>query len=158
MREEFVEEAQAWATQNPRLWWAWEQLADEDDLQDRILSGIMKNDMSPVALQELERFAAALETRDKAKSAGSYHAPPKRGLRRPIPVRVLRLTKVNWRRSKTFRVDFKTDQGWSGFFDTQNPRLVEQVTKTQGAQITVIGEVESYLYDFLVVLGSVRVL
>ena len=152
MRDEFAQEKQAWAEENPRLWWAFEQLDESDELRDRVLAGIVKDDMPPAVIDDLVRFADGLENRERAESAGTMSAPPEVGMRRPFNIVVTRMTKVNWNRNKTFRVDFVTNYGWSGFFDTKNPAIVAQATKNK--TLTVVGEVERHLYDFLVVIGG----
>lgn len=159
MREEFMEEAQEWAQENPRLWWAFEQLNDDDDLRDRVLVGILKENMPAEVIDDLVRFADALEVRERAEATGTVITAPDVGMRRSIEITVTRMSKVNWslNRARTFRVDFVTNQGWAGYFDTRNPRLVEQINKTlkrERQTITVVGEIEQHLYDFLVVLGG----
>jgi len=151
---EFAQEMQEWAEGNPREWWAFEQLDDTDELRDRIMAGIVKRDMAPTVIDDLVRFADGLENRERAERAGTVSAPPGIGMRRTINIVVTRMTKVNWNRDRMFRVDFVTEQGWSGFFDTKNPRLVERVSKAQNKSLTVVGEVERHLYEFLVVLGG----
>lgn len=151
---EFAQEIRVWAEKNPRLYWAFEQLDDTDELRDRVLAGIIKEDMPPAAIDDLVRFTDGLENRERAETAGTVSAPPGVGMRRPINIVVTRMTKVNWNRDKMFRVDFVTEHGWSGYFDTKNPRLVERVSKAQNKSLTVVGEVERHLYDFLVVLGG----
>lgn len=136
------------------MWWAFEQLSDTDELRDRVLAGIVKDSMAPAVIDALVRFADALENRERAEEAGTVSAPPDVGMRRPINIVVTRMTKVNWNRDKTFRVDFVTEHGWSGFFDTKNPRLVEQISKAKNKPLTVVGEVERHIYEFLVVLGG----
>jgi hypothetical protein len=160
MRDEFIEEAQEWAQANPRLWWAFEQLNDDDDLRDRVLVGILKDSMPSQVIDDLVRFADALEVQERAEATGTVTPPPDVGMRRSFEITVTRMSKVgNWslNRNRTFRVDFVTDQGWAGYFDTRNPRLVEQINKTlkqERQTITVVGEIEQHLYDFLVVLGG----
>jgi len=154
MNNAFHQEMKAWAEENPRLWWAFEQLDDTDELRDRALAGIVKENMPETVIDDLVRFADGLENRERAETAGTVSAPPGVGLRRPFNIVVTRMTKVNWNRDKTFRVDFVTEHGWSGFFDTKNPRLVERVSKSQNKALTIVGEVERHLYDFLVVLGG----
>jgi hypothetical protein len=147
-----------WQAENPRLWWAFEQLDPHDDFRARVLAGIVSNNILPAVIDGLVRLADALENNQRGKEAGTSVLPPEVGLRRSINLVVTRLTKINWNMTKTFRVDFVTPQGWSGYFDTQNPRIVEITTKFKAQPITVVGEIERHIYDFLVVVKDVRIM
>jgi hypothetical protein len=147
---------QEWAEGNPRLWWAFEHLDYEDRLADALLAGILKEDVRPSTVTGLVRFADALEAKDRAETAGTMRAPPAVGERRSFRILVTRKTKVNWNREKKFRVDFTTNHGWSGYFDTRNPKIISMISKSNS--LMIVGEIERHLYAFLVVLeGRVRI-
>jgi len=141
-----------WAENNPRLWWAFEELDLDDDLNDTVLAGIVNERVSPSVITRLVRFADALEAKERAEVAGTMRTPPSVGQRRSVTINVTRTTKVNWDKDKKFRVDFTTNHGWSGYFDTKNPMIIATISKSN--TITVVGEIERHLYDFLVVLGG----
>lgn len=147
---------QEWAEGNPRLWWAFEHLDYDDGLADALLAGILKDAVSESTITGLVRFADAAEAKERAESAGTMRAPPAVGERRSFTILVTRKTKVNWHREKKFRVDFTTDHGWSGYFDTRNPKIISMISKSNS--LTIVGEIGRHLYDFLVVLeGRVRI-
>jgi len=146
------EVVQEWAEKNPRLWWAFEELDEDDDLNDAVLAGIVNERVSQGVITRLVRFADGLEAKERAETAGTMRPPPAVGERRSVTISVTRMTKVNWDRDKKFRVDFTTDHGWSGYFDTKNPKIVSTISKSN--TVTVVGEIERHLYDFLVVLGG----
>ena len=154
MRDQLLKSdvVQEWAEKNPRMWWAFEELDIDDDLNDAVLAGIVNERVPPGVITRLVRFAEALETKERAETAGTMRAPPAVGQRRSVTITVTRTTKVNWNRDKKFRVDFTTNHGWSGYFDTKNPMIISTISKSN--TITVVGEIELHLYDFLVVLGG----
>lgn len=155
MRDQLLKSdvVQEWAEKNPRMWWAFEELDLDDDLNDAVLAGIVNERVPQSVITRLVRFADALDAKVRAETAGTVRAPPAVGQRRSVTVNVTRTTKVNWDRvDKKFRVDFTTHHGWSGFFDTRNPQIIAAISKSN--TITVVGEIERHLYDFLVVLGG----
>ena len=116
--------------------------------------------MRDVAISDLVRFTEALETRLRAERDGTVRDPPGDGERRSVALVVSWMTQMSTEGRKFFRVDFTTAHGWSGFFDTTNPDVVERIAKRRDrSPITVVGEVTRRPYEFLVELGNgVRIL
>lgn len=158
MKSDLLEHAsvQAWRSQHPREWWAFQKLEDDDDLRTRVLAAILGERPGDEAIDDLVRFAEGLEARQKAERDGTVRAPPGDGERRSLDVKVSRMTQKVREGRKFFRVDFTTSHGWAGFFDTTNPHVVERIAKhrDRSRPITVVGEVTRRPYEFLVELGN----
>lgn len=150
------ESVQAWRAQHPREWWAFQQLKEGDDLRTRALAAILGHRLEDEAIDDLVRFAEALEVRQKAERNGTVSPPPGDGERRSLKVRVSRMVQKTKEGRKFFRVDFTTPYGWAGFFDTTNPYVVERIARQRDRSklITVVGEVTRRPYEFLVELGG----
>lgn len=150
------ERVKEWSEEHPREWWAFEQLSDEDPLRDDVLADILRPGTSGDAMDRLVRYAAALEVHERASRAGTVSSAPRVGLRRPFDIRVIDMVKsTSLQRDLFFRVHFWTDEGWSGHFDTTNPKIVERINRNKGSEpLQVVAEVQQRLYDFLVVLGG----
>jgi len=150
------ERVETWKTENPREWWAFQELNENDELRTRVLAAILNERPEDEAIDEIVRFAEALEGRQRAFRAGTVSAPPGKGERRSFSITVTRMTRMRKADRLFFRVDFGTSYGWSGFFDTTNPDVVEKIAKlrNRAKPITVVGEVTRRLYEFLVELDS----
>lgn len=148
------ERVETWRDENPRQWWAFTELEEDDELRQAVLAAVLSGRMEDEAIDSLLRFAEALETHQRAVRAGTVGSPPGDGERRSFPVTVTRMARMNQNQRLFFRVDFRTDQGWSGFFDTTSPDVVERIAKIRsGARpLTIVGEVIRRPYDFLVEL------
>jgi hypothetical protein len=152
--DEFKEELRAWKEENPRLWEGFKELGD-NPLRDRVLLSIIKKNPDDPAIDELLRYTDALEHYQYLKDEGRFVSPPEKGLRRSFEVRILRLTKLDWNTpQRRFQFDFQTTQGWSGFFDTRNPLVVEKLTKHNDKPQLLVGEVEEIVFEFLVKLTN----
>jgi hypothetical protein len=146
---------QEWKEFYPREGWALDELHEHDPLRSRVYAAILQNRDEDPAIDDLVRFADALEARQNAVSDGTMKSAPPVKYRRAYDVRVVRMKHVSHEDSPYFRIDFTTREGWSGFFDTENPLVVEQVNKHKGPQpLTVVGEVVKRPYDFMVKLGG----
>lgn len=147
---------ETWRTQNPREWWAFQELEESDELHARVLAAILGDRPDDPAIDDLVRFAEALECHHRATRAGTVRPPPGDGERRSFPITVTRMTRLRKDGRLCFRVDFRTAHGWAGFFDTTNPDVVERIskTRTRAKPITVVGEVTRRFYEFLVELDS----
>jgi hypothetical protein len=145
-----------WAQNCPREAWAMGSLRKYDPLRDRIVAAVVSQRVDDPAFQELTRFADALEFKNKADQEGTREQPPARGERRSFEAHIIRFAPYRSEGRKSFRVDFTTPQGWSGYFDTTNPKVVEQISKLKDRShpITLVGEIDRRMYDFLVVLGG----
>jgi len=147
---------ETWKTQNPREWWAFQELSEDDDLRTRVLASILGNRPEDDSIDDLIRFAEALEGHRRATRDGTVSPPPGDGERRSFPIIVTRMTRMRNAGRLFFRVDFGTPHGWAGFFDTTNPDVVERIAKLRNRSkpITVVGEVTQRFYEFLVELDS----
>jgi hypothetical protein len=159
LADERVEE---WRRRHPREWWAFRHLDREDEMRGRVLAAILgcRTNRDP-ALDDLMRYADALENRQRAQRAGTASSPPVDGGRRPFQAQVTRMTLMRSERCTFYRVDFVTPHGWSGTFDTTNPVVVERISKQRDLRkpVTLIGEITRRPYEFLVELGAhVRIL
>ena len=153
------EYVQSWRDENPRLWWGFEELRENDPLSERVLAAIVAHRTDDPAFDELGRFCDAAEAVGRAKKSGTYQAPPFTGEKRSFEIKVNHMTRMRREGRLFFRVEFETQYGWSGFFDTTNPAVVERVTKhrDRSKPILMVGEVVRRVYDFLVELdGSAR--
>jgi len=150
------ERVQAWRRQHPREWWAFQQMSEKDEGRAAALAAVLGGRLEDEAISYLVRFADALEARLKAERDGTDRPPPGDGQRRAVEIRVSRMTQMSDEGGrKFFRVDFTTAHGWSGYFDTRNPDVVERISKRRsGSPITVVGEVTRRPYEFLVELGE----
>lgn len=150
-----------WRRRHPREWWAFNQLNPHDAVRERVIAAVLAGREGDAAFDEILRLAEAMEGNRRAARAGTLAAPPPVGERRPVEVTVKRMTKMREDGRLFFRVDFSTPYGWSGYFDTEAPEVVERVAKhrQRSKLLTVVGEVTARPYDFLVVLGGrVRIL
>lgn len=147
---------ETWKTENPRAWWAFQELEEDDELRTRVLASVLSNRPEDESLDELVRFTEALEGHRRATRAGTVREPPGKGERRSFALTVTRMTRMRRAGRLFFRVEFGTDHGWSGFFDTTNPAVVEKVSKLRNRAnpITVVGEVTRQIYEFLVELDG----
>jgi hypothetical protein len=148
-----------WREQNPRLWWGFETLQDSDPLSERVLVAIMDQHDDDESIDELGRFCDALEAARRAEKSGTFQSPPERGEKRSFEIKGNHMARMRREGRLFFRVEFESQHGWSGFFDTTNPAVVERVTKhrDRNKPILVVGEVVRRVYDFLVELdGSAR--
>jgi hypothetical protein len=145
-----------WRRRHPQEWWALNQLRESDETRDRVLAAVLAGRHEDEAIDELVRFAEAMEGNQRAARDGTLAPPPPLGERRPLEVRIKRMTKMRKDDRLFFRVDFATPFGWSGYFDTSAPDVVERVAKHRhrSRPLTVVGEVAAHPYDFLVVLGG----
>lgn len=145
-----------WRRKYPQEWWAFNQLKETDGMRERVIAAVLAGRQDDEAIDDLVRFAEALEGNRRAARSGTLTPPPPVGERRPLEVRVKRMTKMRRNGRLFFRVDFATRQGWSGYFDTSAPEVVERVSKhrRRSRPLTVVGEVTAHPYDFLVVLGG----
>lgn len=150
---------ETWKAENPREWWAYQQLDEDDALRDRVLAAVLNGREDDEAIDDLVRFAEALEAYRRASKAGTMRSPPAPGERRSFPVLISRMTRMNGSSGLFFRVDFSSPDGWGGFFDTTNPSVVERISKVRNhAQpLTVVGEVSQRVYEFFVELDHVRI-
>jgi hypothetical protein len=155
------ERVEAWKTEAPRQWWAFSQLDHEDELRDRVLAAVLGGRGDDEAIDELIRFAEALEAHRRASKAGTVKAPPAVGERRSFPITVSRMTRMRSPSSGLFfRVAFACSDGWGGHFDTINPGVVEKISKlrNRAKPLTLVGEVSRRPYEFYVELhDSVRI-
>lgn len=146
----------AWRETHPRQWWAFLQLSERSEVRAGVLAAILAGRDDDEHLDQLVRFGEALEARARAERTGSVSPPPAAGERRAIEVYVKRMKRMEQDGRVFFRVDFSTAQGWSGYFDTTAPNVVERVHKhrRRSRPLTVVAEVERRPHDFLVVLGG----
>lgn|GEM_PF-4410897 len=154
LADERVEE---WRRLHPREWWAFRQLDQDDDLRARVLAAVLgRRTAHDPALDDLVRYADALENMQRARREGTLKAPPGDGERRPFPARVTRMVHLQSGGRTFYRVDFATPHGWSGTFDTTNPDLVERVSKQRDPRkpVTLVGEITRRPYEFLVELDA----
>ena len=144
-----------WMDSYPREGWALEELPADDPLRTRAVAAILQHrSHDDEAIDELARYADALEAHQQAEEAGKVMPAPPLKRCRQYKVQIVRMKHVANDQSACFRVDFVTDQGWSGFFDTTNPLVVEKINKHTGLAITLVGEVIERPYDFMVKLGG----
>jgi hypothetical protein len=145
-----------WRKKHPQEWWAFNQLRETDEVRERVIAAVMAGRAEDPAIDELVRYGEAIEGNRRAARAGTLTPPPPLGERRPIEVTIRRMTKMRQDGHLFFRVDFATTHGWSGYFDTTAPEVVERVAKHRhrSRPLTVVGEVTAHPYDFLVVLGG----
>lgn len=149
------ENIEAWKAKHPRLWWAFQQLNDEDDLRDQVLAAILNHrENDDEALDHLLRFTEALEAFQRATNKGTVRPPPDLGERRSFSIFVSRMTRMRSNHDTFFRVDFFSPDGWGGFFDTTNPGVVERISRLRNHAnpLTVVGEVSRRMYEFYVEL------
>ena len=145
-----------WRRTRPQEWWAFNQLKASDAVRERVLAAVLAGREEDPAIDDLLRYGEALEGNRRAARNGTLTPPPPLGERRPIEVTIRRMTKITSDGQLFFRVDFTTTQGWSGYFDTTVPDVVERIAKhrQRSRPLTVVGEVTAQPYDFLVVLGG----
>jgi hypothetical protein len=152
---------ETWKAENPRQWWAYQQLKANDELRERVLAAVLEHAEDDEAIDDLVRFADALEAHRRAVKAGRVRRPPGNGERRSFPILVHRMTRMrDAARVLFFRVDFFCPDGWGGFFDTVNPSVVETISKRRdhAKPLTIVGEVCRRPYEFFVELdGNVRI-
>lgn len=157
LTQEILEDprVQAWKMLWPREWWAFEQLDDHDELRVRVIAAILA-DREDEALDDLTRYTDAVEAWCRAVQSNSFEAPPSEGIRRPMALRIMRMRLKEESTYKFFRVDFYSDHGWGGHFDTDNPVHVERLRRYLGSPrlVTVVAEVTHQPYPYLVVLGG----
>lgn len=145
-----------WRTQNPREWRALLSLG-EHELATRVLAAIVSGRQdSDEAMDELARVADGIECHTMATVADTLEPPPALNERRSFPVRVRRMKRITTKSGTAFRVDFVTNKGWSGYFDTTAPEVVERIAKHRRRRepLTVVGEVVDYPHEFMVELGG----
>ena len=149
------ERVQAWQMGHPREWWAFENLGAEDELRVRLIAAIL-GEREDDALEDLIRYADALEDWNRARDENNFENPPSPGERRPMNLRILRMHLKREGTRKFFRVDFCTDRGWGGYFDTDNSVHIERLQRYRGSPqpVTVVAEVTHRPYDYFVVLGG----
>lgn len=150
---------EVWKTEHPRQWWAFAQLSNDDELRDRVLAAVLGGRSDDSAIDELIRFAEALETYCRASKAGTVEAPPAVGERRSFPILISRMVRMS-NPAVFFRIDFICPSGWGGHFDTTNPGVVETISRlrNRAKPLTVVGEVSRRPYGFYVELkDSVRI-
>lgn len=147
---------QAWRRAHPQQWWAFEQLSEHSDVRQGVLAAILGGREGDEHIDQLVRFGEALECRSRAEKAGTVMPPPSDGERRAFEVRVKRMKRMERDGQTFFRVDFSTSYGWSGYFDTTAPNVVEHVfnCRRRARPVTIVGEVARRPHDFLVVLGD----
>ena len=148
---------QEWRRKHPQEWWAFNQLRPNDAVRERVIAAVLAGREDDEAVDELVRLGEAMEGNKRAARAGALTAPPPVGERRPLEVTIKRMTKMlSPDRGLFFRVDFATPHGWSGYFDTTAPDVVERISRhrQRSRPLTVVGEITAHPYDFLVVLGG----
>lgn len=147
---------QAWRKAHPQQWWAFHQLDLQSELCQGVLAALLAKREDDEHIDQLVRFGEALEGRRRAERTGTMQSPPADGERRSFEVRVKRMRRIERDQETFFRVDFSTAYGWSGYFDTKIPSVVERVFKNQRRRgpLTLVGEVVHRPHDFLVVLGD----
>jgi hypothetical protein len=150
---------QKWEESCPRLAWAFSFLHQHDPLKDRTVAAVLSERLEDPVFNDLEFFAEALEGKAKSERKGTRESPPAEGERRAFEIYILRMMpceRYNLESRNGFRVFFTTNNGWSGYFDTKSPLIVERVSKLEDRSqpLTVVGEVLERRYDFLVVLES----
>jgi hypothetical protein len=146
-----------WKMRHPREWWAFTLLDESDSLRERVVAAVLSGrESKDEAIDELVRIGEAIERHEKALQRGCFEPPPLPNERRAITILIKRMTKVETEGSVAFRVDFDTPKGWSGYFDTTAPEVVERISKhrRRNEPLTIVGEVETRLFDFLVVIGG----
>lgn len=146
-----------WRKAYPQLWWAFQQLGRHPELQAKVVAAVLaKREHEDEHVDQLLRFGESLETRKRAEGTGTVMPPPEAGERRPFEVYVKRMKRMEREGKTFFRVDFSTQYGWSGYFDTTSPNIVERVHKHRRRErpLTLVGEVTQRPYDFLVVLDD----
>jgi len=145
-----------WRSRNPREWGALLSLG-EDELVTRVIAAIVSGRQdTDEALDELTRVADGIESHTLASLANTLEPLPGVNQRRSFVVKVRRMKRVTTEDGTAFRVDFVTNKGWSGYFDTTAPEVVERIAKhrRRGEPLTVVGEVVDHPHSFMVVLGG----
>lgn len=146
----------AWREKHPQQWWAFEHLSERSKVREGVLAAILAGRLDDEYIDQLTRFGEALRDRKRATQDGTVLPPPQHGERRPFQLYIKRMKKMEKEEQMFFRVDFYTDYGWSGYFDTNAPAVVERIHKhrNKSKPLTVVAEVERRPHDFLVVLGG----
>jgi hypothetical protein len=148
---------QAWKKAHPQQWWAFEFLSERSDVRAGVLAAVLAGrEKDDEHVDQLVRFGEALENRHRAERVGTVTPPPVEGERRPLQVNVKRMKRMERDGQVFFRVDFSTPYGWSGYFDTTAPSVIERVHKHRHRErsLTIVGEVVRRPHDFLVVLDD----
>jgi len=146
---------ETWKVENPREWWAFTQLDEDDELRNRVLLSIL-NDRDDDSIDELVTFAEAAEAHQRAAKTGHAKPPPGLGERRSFPIIVNRMARMQGTFGPFFRVAFTCSDGWGGYFDTTNPGVVERISRLRNPSrpLTIVGEAFRQPYDFYVELAA----
>ena len=149
---------EAWKAENPREWWAYQQLNEDDELRERVLAAVLNGRMDDEAIDDLIRFVEALEAYRRASRTGTVRLPPAVGERRSFSILINRMSRMTGSSGLFFRVDFSSPDGWGGFFDTTNPSVVEKIAKVRNhaKPLNVVAEVSKRVYEFFVELTHVK--
>ena len=148
---------QRWKSVHPREWWAFSLLDPSDTLRERVVAAVISGrESEDEAIDELVRIAEALELHERAIKRGYSEPPPQSDQRRSFSILIKRMTRRTVLGATVFRVDFDTTKGWSGYFDTTAPEVVERISKhrRRNEPLTIVGEVIERPFDFLVVIGG----
>ena len=145
-----------WKSREPFQWRAFLLAGASSDLGKRAVAAVLASRQNDESLEEIARIANALKEHDEALLEGRLEPSPSQGLRRSFEIRVVKMKRVNTAEGAAFRVDFVTNKGWSGYFDTSAPEVVERIAKQRrrSEPLTIVGEVVSRPFEFLVVLGG----
>jgi len=151
---------ETWKAENPREWWAYQQLDEDDKLRDRVLAAVLNGREDDEAIDDLIRFTEALEAHRRVSKMGTVRLPPAVGERRSFSILINRMTRMTGSSGLFFRVDFSSPDGWGGFFDTTNPSVVEKIAKVRNhaKPLNVVAEVSRRVYEFFVELTHVKIM
>ena len=148
-----TEAFQEWMGENPRETHALKNMPEKWDLRDRFIAAILRKSVPRLLNLEVLRFAEALDRYEASVKEGTFEDPPRWTVRRPIEVRWVSTTKLD-EKPVQFRVDFKTEKGWSGYFITNSPKILGKLKQSPSAKYTLVGNVEKRHTRFFVLFGG----
>lgn len=140
-----------WGEQNPQRKWAFDQLKPSDFLKLSVHMAIQHNEPpNHRAYAQLDRYGEALCL---YQNTPNFEKCPSRGGKFVAEVRLKRITNLS---NKRFQVDVEALKGWSAFFDTRKPEVIEFLYKLKDHSKTfrILTERQEALYPFLVQLTS----
>lgn len=145
-------DVEQWIDENPREGFAFNNMPDSYPVKQLIINSILKGSIPQILLLELNYFMNAYEHYRKVGVDCSEELESSKGLRRPYDLKIVAWNLYRKNQEKLFRVDFTTPHGWSGYFDTNNPSVLSRLK--QDTVVTIIGEIESVVTPYYVVLGG----
>lgn len=145
---------QKWAASRPREAYALSHLPEDDTLKDEIVSAILNENVDELTSLKVSRLADAVDLYEIKKTENAFIEPFRWGIRRPITARFLSTIQVKIDNKLYYRVDFQTEQGWSGYFYTRSPKVLSRIKANMDADFTLVGEVKKRRTCFYVEFGG----